>query len=162
MELRETGSCFSSVRLDSMSNSCKQSKPCSSWQQQQRKVVVWVALMVQPHKQASAELWHWRGGMDTASRLRYTSIPGRGSSWIPGSVTLVGILGVYDFDVGEREEPSSSIHLTLPLTTDVHPCHCNNIANLGAERGQEDFLSEFQIYTHLCSSQKVSDTETVK
>lgn len=70
------------------------------------------------------------GKVETASRFRCRSTLTRGSSPTLGSVTLVGILGVYDFDVGEWEVTPPSVHLSLPLTADVHPCDLDDVANL--------------------------------
>ena len=70
------------------------------------------------------------GEMETASRFRYTRALARGSDRTLGSVTLVWILGVYDFDVGEGEQTPPSVHLSLPLAADVHPRHSDNITDL--------------------------------
>lgn len=70
------------------------------------------------------------GKVETASRFRYRSILARGSSRTLGSVTLLRILGVYDFDMGEWEETPPSVHLSLPLTADVHPGNLDDVANL--------------------------------
>lgn len=69
-------------------------------------------------------------------RWRQPAHSGMGRYWLEGpvgllrSVTLVWILGVYDFDVGEWEETPPSVHLSLPLTIDVHPCHLDDVADL--------------------------------
>lgn len=46
------------------------------------------------------------------------------------SVTLVRVLGVYDFDVGEREETPPTVHLPLPLAADVHPGDLDDVPDL--------------------------------
>lgn len=81
--------------------------------------------------------------METASTFRYRSILARGSSRYLRSVTLVRILGVYDFDMGEWEETPPSVHLSLPLTADVHPCNLDDVTNLRKE-GQEGETKEAQ------------------
>lgn len=78
-----------------------------------------------------------------ASTFRYRAILARRSSRTLRSVTLVRILGVYDFDMGEWEETPPSIHLSLPLTTDVHPCNHDDVTNLRKEE-QESELHEEQ------------------
>lgn len=83
------------------------------------------------------------GKVETASTFRYRSILARGSSRSLRSVTLVRILGVYDFDMGEWEETPPSVHLSLPLTTDVHPCNLDDVADLRKE-GQEGEIQEEQ------------------
>lgn len=65
----------------------------------------------------------------------------RGSSRTLRSVTLIGFLGVDDFDMSEWEETPTSIHLSLPLTTDVHPCNFDYVTNLRTER-QESVLQD--------------------
>lgn len=55
---------------------------------------------------------------------------GGGSSWTLRSVTLIWILGVYDFDMREWEETPSSVHFSLPLTADVHPCYLDDVPHL--------------------------------
>lgn len=72
--------------------------------------------------------------VETASTLRCRSILARGSSRTVRSVTLVWILGVYDFDMGEWEETPPSVHLSLPLTADIHPRNLDDVANLRKER----------------------------
>ena len=87
--------------------------------------------------------------VETASALRCRSILARGSSRTVRSVTLVRILGVYDFDMREWEETPPSVHLSLPLTVDVHPRNLDNVANLRKEKTgcwviqeEEDLFSE--------------------
>lgn len=41
---------------------------------------------------------------------------------------------VYDFDMGEWEEAPPSVHLSLPLAADVHPCNLDDVTNLERER----------------------------
>lgn len=50
------------------------------------------------------------------------------------SFTLVRVLGVHYFDVGEGEETPPSVHLPLPLATDVHPRHLDDVTDLGGSR----------------------------
>lgn len=83
------------------------------------------------------------GKVETASTFRYRPILARGSRRTLRSVTLIWILGVYDFDVGEWEETPPSVHLSLPLTADVHPCNLDDVANL-RKGGQEAELQEEQ------------------
>lgn len=59
--------------------------------------------------------------------------PGRGGRSL-GSVALVQVLGVYNFDVSEGEEAPPPIHLPLPLAVDVHPSHLHDVADLGKHR----------------------------
>lgn len=61
------------------------------------------------------------------------------------SVTLIWFLGVDDFHMSEWEETPTSIHLSLPLTTDVHPCNLDNVTNLRTE-GQKTMLQDV-LYT---------------
>lgn len=46
------------------------------------------------------------------------------------SVTLVRVLGVYDFDMGEWKETPPTVHLPLPLAADVHPGDLDDVPNL--------------------------------
>lgn len=55
------------------------------------------------------------------------------------SVTLVRVLGVYDFDVGEREETPPSVHLALPLATDVHPGDLDEVPDLRRDGQEAEF-----------------------
>lgn len=88
-----------------------------------------VAIIVQP--QAGKHVTVWREEVENSQRIRVW-----GRYWREGpsptlrSVTLVRILGVYDFDVGEREEAPPSVHLALPLAADVHPRDFDDVANL--------------------------------
>lgn len=83
------------------------------------------------------------GKVETASTFGYRAILARGSSRSLRSVTLVRILGVYDFDMGEWEETPPSVHLALPLAADVHPCNLDDVTNLRKE-GQEGEIQEEQ------------------
>lgn len=65
---------------------------------------------------------YWRDGL------------GRFFFFVFRSVTFVGILGIYDFDVGEGEETPPSVHLSLPLAADVHPRDLYDVANLRADK----------------------------
>lgn len=55
------------------------------------------------------------------------------------SVTLVRVLGVYDFDVGEREETPPSVHLALPLAADVHPGDLDDVPDLRRDGQEAEF-----------------------
>lgn len=46
------------------------------------------------------------------------------------SVTLVRVLGVYNFDVGEWKETPPTVHLPLPLAADVHPGDLDDVPDL--------------------------------
>lgn len=119
-----------------------------------------VAIMLQPQAGKHVTAVTLAGKVKTASRFGYTLILARGSS--RRSVTLIWILGVYDFDMGEWEETPPSVHLSFPLTTDVHPCNLDDVTNLRrsgqwAELYEEQNLfavnqSEFliNIYSILC------------
>lgn len=100
-----------------------------------------VTIMVQPQAGKHVTVVTLAGKVETASRFRCRSTLARGSSPTLRSVTLIRILGVYDFDMGEWEETPPSVHLSLPLTTDVHPCNLDNVTNLRKE-GQEAELQE--------------------
>lgn len=47
------------------------------------------------------------------------------------SVTLIRVLSIYNFNMGEGEEAPPPIDLPLPLAIDVHPGHLNDVTNLG-------------------------------
>lgn len=57
----------------------------------------------------------------------------RGCSPTQPSVALVRILGVDDFDVSEGEETLPSVHLSFPLTADVHARDLHDVADLRTE-----------------------------
>lgn len=100
-----------------------------------QKALQWLATtevinMKQPQAGKHVTVVTLAGKVDTASRFVYRLIPVRGSSWTLRSVTLIRILGVNDFNMGEWEETPPSIHLSFPLTTDVHPCNLDHVTNL--------------------------------
>lgn len=58
------------------------------------------------------------------------------------SVTLVRVLGVYDFDVGERKETPPAVHLPLPLAADVHPGDLDDVPDLRREDGRRSLETD--------------------
>lgn len=58
--------------------------------------------------------------------------PGR-CGWSLRSVTLVWVLSVDNFNMGEGEEAPPPVDLPLPLAVDVHPGHLHDVADLGRQ-----------------------------
>lgn len=77
------------------------------------------------------------GGPGQASAAPYSEMggeaePGR-CGWSLRSVTLVRVLSVDNFNMGEGEEAPPPVDLPLPLAVDVHPGHLNDVADLGKQ-----------------------------
>lgn len=98
----------------------------------------WVAFLIQRPEAAKKSLWTTDGGgpgqasVTPDSEMGGEAEPGR-CGWSLRSVTLVWVLSIYDFNMGEGEEAPPPVDLPLPLAIDVHPGHLNDVANLGKQ-----------------------------
>lgn len=54
----------------------------------------------------------------------------KGVDGAPWSFTLIQVLGIQYFHMGEWKQTSPAIHFAFPLTADVHPGHLHNVTHL--------------------------------
>lgn len=101
----------------------------------------WVAFLIQHPEAVKKSLWTTDGGagggpgqasVTPDSEMGGEAEPGR-CGWSLRSVTLVRVLSIDNFNMGEGEEAPPPVDLPLPLAIDVHPGHLNDVADLGKQ-----------------------------
>lgn len=62
--------------------------------------------------------------------------------WHGGSLALIRVLRIQYFDVSEGKEATAAVHLTFPLTTNVHPGYLHDVTHL-QEPDQMSHVKEY-------------------